>query len=146
MLQKLLTWPVILGALVVAIVLGAVGYNERSEMSRLADHGKHAVATIEEVNWTTKRGMDRNFDLTVRFTTEAGQSIKETLRVDSETGKRARDDDDFVELPVVYLPEAPSVVRDASDTDASSGMFAIAGLAGLLGVILLVVRLRRRDV
>lgn len=145
MLQKLLSWPVIVGAIVIAIVLGVLGRNERSEMSRLADHGKQAVAKIEEVNWTSKRGMDRNFDLTVTFTTGSGESVRKTLRVDADTGRRARDDDDFVELPVVYLPEDTSVVRAEGDTDASTRMFALAAFAGVAGLILLVIRLRRRS-
>src|SRR5687768_12602246 len=135
MLQKILSWPVILGAFAVSILLGFWGYNERSEMARLADHGKQAMAQIEHVEWTTKRGLDRNFTLSIAFETEAGQSVEEKLRVDNDTGKRARDDDDFVELPVVYLPEEPSVVRQAGETDASSAAFAIAGIVALLGAI-----------
>lgn len=122
-----------------------MGYKEHSEMSRLAERGKPAVANIEEVHWTTKRGMDRNFDLTISFTTEAGQNVSEKLRVDSATGKRARDDDDFVELPVVYLPEDPTVVRQADETNASKGMFAIAAILLLVGAVLLMVRLRSRN-
>ena len=142
MFQKLLGWPVILGAMAIALVLGFVGYKERSEMSRLADHGKETLAQIEEVKWTTKRGVDRNFDLTIAFTTESGQAVKEKLRVDDATGKRARDDDAFVELPVRYLPEEPSVVRQADEADGSKGMFVIAAFALLAGVILLALRLR----
>lgn len=142
MLEKLKSWPTILGAIVVAVITGFMGYTERSEMTRLTDHGKQALAQIEEVNWTQKRGIDRNFDLTVTFTTEAGDKVKETVRVDTETGKRARDEDDFVELPVIYLPEEPSVVRPADESDASMGMFAIAAVAGLVGLILLTLRLR----
>lgn len=145
MLQKLLTWPAILGAIAVALILGFMGYKEHSEMSRLADHGKQTIAQIEEVNWKTKRGMDRNFDLTIAFATETGQSVRQTVRVDSDTGKQARDDDSFVELPVVYLPEDPTVVRPTDETDASMGMFLIAALAGLAGIVLLVVRLRSKN-
>lgn len=144
MLQKLLTWPAILLALAAAILIGFMGYKEHSETSRLADHGRAANATIQEVNWTTKRGMDRNFDLTIEFTTEAGESVKETLRVDSDTGKRARDDDSFVEVPVTYLPEDPAVVRLAGEPDASTRMYVIAGILALAGVILLVLRLRSK--
>lgn len=144
MVQKMFTWPVILGAIAVAAILAVLGFAEHLEMSRLADHGKNAVARVEGVKWTTKRGMDRNFDLTITFPTEAGQTVSETVRVDTDTGKRARDDDDFVELPVVYLPEEPSIVRHAGETDASAGMFAIAAIAALVGLVLLVMRLRRR--
>jgi len=142
MLEKLRSWPAILGIFVVAVVGGVMGYAERSEMTRLADHGKQALAQIKEVNWTQKRGIDRNFDLTVTFSTEAGQNVEETVRVDTETGKRARDDDEFVELPVIYLPEEPSVVRQAGESDASMGMFAIAAVASLMGLMLLALRLR----
>ncbi|WP_342315289.1 hypothetical protein [Lysobacter sp. FW306-1B-D06B] len=142
MLQKILSWPAVLLAFAVAAIVGFMGYTEHSEMTRLADHGKQAIAQIEEVEWKTKRGMDRNFDLTITFDTEAGQNVKAKLRVDTDTGKRARDDDEFVELPIVYLPEKTSVVRQAGETNASMGMFVIAAIAALAGIVLLVLRLR----
>jgi len=144
MLEKLLRWPVILGALAVGVVLGFMGYTEHSAMSRLADHGKQAIAEIKEVQWSTKRGMDRNFDLTVSFKAESGESVKQTVRVDTDTGKRARDDDSFVELPIVYLPEDPDVVRQAGETDATAGLFVMAAIVLLVGGILLTLRLRRK--
>lgn len=146
MLKKFLTWPAILLMLAMAALIAFMGHKERSETSRLVDHGKTASATIEEVKWTSKRGMDRNFDLTLAFTTAAGQSVKEILRVDTDTGKRARDDDSFVEVPVTYLPEDPTVVRLAGEPDASMRMFVIAGILALAGAILLVLRLRAKDV
>jgi len=140
-LAKLTAWPIIAGCFLVTLVVGVMGYKESTEMTQLAESGIAASAVIKEVKWSQKRGMDRNFDLTVSFTTKLGQKVTEVLRVDTETGKRARDDDDFLNLPVVYLPEDPSVLRVAGEGDHSRGMFVVAMITLIAGAILCFLRI-----
>lgn len=143
MFKKLVSWPAVAIALAAAIVLAFVGHRESSEMARLAEHGHKAMAQIEEVHWKTKRGMERNFTLAVVFETENGTEVREEIPVDNDIGKRARDDDAFVEVEVAYLPEEPSVVRLANAKDGSAAMYAIAGLLAIIGIALGLLRLRQ---
>lgn len=143
MFKKFISWPAAAIALGACVVLGFLGHAESSEMKRLADHGRKAVAQIEEVHWTTKRGVDRNYTLQVAFDTESGTTVREDISVDSDLGKRARDDDSFVEMEVAYLPEDPSVVRVADAEDGSTAMYAAAGVLALIGIALGLLRLRQ---
>lgn len=141
MLTRIASWPVIAGCFVVALVVGMMGYKESTEMTRLSHAGTATSAVIEEVKWSQRRGMDRNFDLTVSFTTTSGQKVAEVVRVDTDTGRRARDERDFVRIQVVYLPEDPSVLRVAGEADHSRGMFVVAMAAMILASILCFLRI-----
>ena len=142
--KNLISWPAIALAALLSIALAIFGYRDAAQTTALAEHGKRVVAQIEEVNWTTKRGVDRNFQLKVAFETASGV-MHQTVDVDKELGERARDDEGFDELDVVYLPEDTSTVRVVDDPGMATGLYIISALAAALAGILAFLRLRKRD-
>jgi len=144
MLQKLLSWPLILLLLVGGPVFAYLGHARAERLAAIADHGKSAVATIESVEWSKKRGVESKFSINVVFDTADGQSIKTKLTVDGELGRTIRDGNTTPEIEVNYLPEDPKTVFIAGTKEDTAVDNAIGGGAFAAGVILMFIRLRRR--
>ncbi|WP_158986888.1 DUF3592 domain-containing protein [Lysobacter panacisoli] len=143
MFEKLVSWPAVAFVLGVAVLIAFMGYRETSEMTRLSEHGRKAMAQIEEVHWTTRRGIDSNYTLDVTFEPEGGKAVHEEVSVDNDIGEQARNDESFTELEVSYLPDDTSVVRPADAEDGSTRMYVVAGAMAALAALLAMLRLRQ---
>ncbi|GLR12440.1 hypothetical protein GCM10007907_12300 [Chitinimonas prasina] len=138
MIDKIKSFLLVPVLILVGIGLLYSGVQEYRHSKALNDHGKLAEAVIEQVNWSTKRGRDRNFKADIRFTTEAGQEIAGSVELPDTQGKQLRDSDAPGTLKVKYLPEDTTVIELADHQDNSAGMFgggAVALLAAV-GVVL----------
>ncbi|UXI68048.1 DUF3592 domain-containing protein [Tahibacter amnicola] len=145
MLGKLKMFLIIAALIIGGPLFIVAGFNESKKMKAMDDHGKTAEAVVESVEWKRKRGSDRSFTVNVQFETEDKQRItKNNLSVSTELGKQLRDGGDNATVQVKYLPEDPHTVIMADHKDNSGFMYGAGAVAFLVGVGILVYRLRKR--
>ncbi len=135
--------------LLVVLLLGGpvalyLGFKEAKDSKALTDHGVVAEAQVTEVTWSTKRGRERNFHAKITFATPDGKSVSDSVSVSNDQGKALRDqpDDKPAVLSVKYLPEDPHTVTLADHKDESGLFYGIGGVMLLVGLGMLVFRLR----
>lgn len=127
------------------VVIG-MGYKEAKDSKALADHGVVTNAAVTQVTWSTKRGNDRNFKAAIAFTTADGKDATGTVSLSNDQGKALRDqpEDKPSTLSVRYLPEDPSTVALADHKDESTFYYGAGVLMFLVGIGILVYRLRKK--
>lgn len=123
-----------------------MGYKEARDSKALADHGVVTEAAVTQVTWSTKRGNDRNFKAEIAFTTPDGKQATGIVSLPSAQGKALRDqpEDKPAMLSVRYLPEDPSTVALSDHKDESTFYYGAGVLMFLVGVGILVYRLRKK--
>ncbi len=124
--------------LLAAFVIVVTTENQSHDYSRLADHGVLAHARIDRVFIEGETG-----SLAVSFETADGTTVHKRLTVPRETAVRARHEKAFITLKVVYLPEDPSVVREAGERNLAGWRYLIAGLMAGGALLAAFARLRR---
>ncbi|TDR41266.1 uncharacterized protein DUF3592 [Tahibacter aquaticus] len=126
-------------------VMLVVGYKEAKDSRALADHGVTVEATVIDVTNSTKRGRERNFHAKISYTTADGSIVRDDVSVGTEQGKALRDAlASEPKLSVRYLPEDPTTVALADHKDESNFFYGIGALMLLVGIGMLVYRLRKK--
>lgn len=129
----------IIGGPVIALSTHA----DKKNIDAIINHGVAAKAKITKVEWKTKNHIDQDYNLSVSFETQDGAMVSRKISVDSATGNKARNDDDFNALDVQYLPEDTSVVYQAGVAPPSNIGYWLAALMSIVGIIMVVRRVRR---
>lgn len=134
----------------VALLVGgpamlAAGWKESKDSKALADHGVVTDALVTEVTWSTKRGRDRNFHAKITFVTPDNRTINEDVSVSNELGAQLRDapEDKPATVSVRYLPEDTSTVALADHKDESGFLYGAGAIMLLIGISVLIYRLRK---
>lgn len=120
-----------------------VGYSAGRDFKAMADHGKTAMAEIDQVRWKEKKltGSEKNFKIDVHFVDEAKHTVNASLSVPKDVGQKLRDgSDDKIELR--YLPESPTTVMLPGQGDSSTEMYGIGAVLAVAGVGILLWRRR----
>ncbi|HSX62219.1 MAG TPA: DUF3592 domain-containing protein [Tahibacter sp.] len=136
--------------LLVALLVGGpvmlfAGWKESKDSQALADHGVVTDALVTEVTWSTKRGRERNFHAKVTFVTADNREVHDDVSVSDVLGKQLRDapDDKPTTISVRYLPEDTTTVALADHRDESAFFYGVGAILLLIGIGILVYRLRR---
>jgi len=132
---------------VIGIVLAIGGYQDGRNFKAIANHGKTAEATVDQVTWKEKAisGREKGFKIDVHFQTEDKQTVNTTLSVSKAEGQRFRDTPDD-KVMVKYLPEAPQTVILANAKDDSVAMEIAGAVMALVGIGIFVYRRKRKVV
>lgn len=145
MFSKLRSILILLVLLIGGPVMLYAGFKEAKDSKALADHGVAVEAKVTEVTWSTKRGRERNFRASISFATPDGQTVTDSVSLGNDQGKALRDqpDDQPAVLSVKYLPEDPHTVTLANHKDESGLFYGIGAVMLLIGLGMLVYRLRK---
>lgn len=120
-----------------------VAYSAGRDFKAMADHGKTAVAEVDQVRWKEKKltGNEKNFKVDVHFVDEAKQTINATVSVPKDLGQKLRDGTDN-KIELRYLPESPTTVMLPGQGDSSTEMYGIGAALAVAGVGILLWRRR----
>ncbi|MFG6455501.1 DUF3592 domain-containing protein [Roseateles sp. BYS96W] len=131
-------------AAVCLIGLGALfmflGHKHAARTAALSAHGKTADAQIVKLDWREKKRNHEDSDYTahIRFTTEAGQEIRDEVGVSTELGRALRSKSGPAVLTVRYLPEDPHTLDDVNKEDFSDAERDLGRYVLLGGIAILV--------
>lgn len=144
-ISSIRAWITILVLLIGGPFVVLAGFSESRDMAKLKDHGKEAVAQVDQVQWKEKRlsGTEKNFKVDVHFETEAHDTVQAKLSVDKALGQRLRDGTAEPTIKVRYLPEDPHTVYLADAGDSSGGMYAIGAVMFAVGAFMLYRRTKK---
>ena len=98
-----------------------------------------------EKGGTRKRGRDRNFHAKITFVTADNRTINEDVSLPTDLGQQLRDapDDKPAMVSVRYLPEDTTTVALADHKDESGFLYGVGAIMLLIGIGVLVYRLRK---
>jgi len=123
----------ILGGLAAVAVGGFLVYSgvkEYRNSKRLVNEGKAVAANVTDKDMSTGRKGRRSYYLAVEFKTEAGQEVKERLRVASADYDAANIGGT---VPVHYLAEDPSICQVGNKAQVKWTTFVMGAFLAVAG-------------
>ena len=117
------------------------GHKNATEFAALESHGKTADAVVANLEWKEKSNHeDHSYTAHVQFKTEDGRDIYEQMHVSTELGRAIRNQSAPSVMTVRYLPESPSIFREASAMDPSDAQSGVGRIMLIAGFVMLALR------
>lgn len=128
--------------IILAVVMMGAGRKNGVEFAALRDHGVTTVAEITELEWRRQKNSNSESGHVARiqFTTEDGQKVRETVSISEDLNRQLRAREIPWNMDINYLPEDPSTLRRADDSDQSDSQKDMARYILLAGIGTLVLR------
>lgn len=125
-----------------AVILMWAGHKNGVEYAALRDHGVKTMAQITELEWKAEKHGSRESGhfAHVEFTTDSGRSVQQKVSITEDLNDHLRARSIPWTMEVSYLPEDPSIIRDASRNDDSDAQKGVARYLLLAGIAVLVLR------
>lgn len=124
-----------------AVLFMLLGHKHGAEFAALRDHGVSAEAVITELEWKKqKNGSDEKEHVAhIEFSTDNGP-VRDKVWITQDVAHQLRRHEIPWSIGIRYLPESPSTLVKASDSDDSDGEKFFARLLLLAGIVVFTLR------